>query len=421
MVPRSRVPSARKCPGPYGVLNVVPGSDTTPPAAPALLAIDGTTTGSIALAWEAHPDPDGDLFGFEIYREAAASPGFSLIAVLNDPAAAAHTDFGVTAGETYNYYVLAFDDSFNRSAPSNTVQATAEMRMVSVTFRVSVPTATPGTVYIAGSIPEFGPWDPGFASLTQVDSVTWEYTLDILDGTNVEYKYTRGSWETVEKEADGNSEIPNRSLTVDYGGDGTQLVLDTVENWRDPIVTAFSPGDGAAGVPLGSGIIVAWNQAMPATTSFSVSSDMGPVAGSFDYDPGTSTLIFTPDALLAVETAYTVEVSGQTDVAGDVQQVAEIWTFTTVTPIEAIQQLAADVKAYRDAGVLNNGQANSLLVKLNGAIAKLVQGNPAAAAGRLEAFIIAVEDLIAAGVLPPEDGQHRIPPARPSPRARWRG
>jgi hypothetical protein len=396
------------CPGPYGVLTVVAGADTTAPAAPANLEVTHTTSGSVSLGWDAHPDTDGDLFGFEVYRENVLSPGFVRIAVLNDPAATAYTDEAVAAGETYNYQAVAFDDSFNRSAPSNTVQATAEPRLVSVTFRVTVPADTPGTVYIAGSIPEFGPWDPGFRAMTQVGPDTWETTLDLLDGVSVDYKYTRGSWETVEKEPDGNGEIPDRTLTVDYGSDGTQLVAVTAENWRDPIVVAFSPADGATGVPPDAVITVSWNQAMPADTTFSVAGSGGPVSGTFAYDAGTQTVTFTPDGYLALGETYTATVTGRVDVAGDVQQVPVTWSFTTLTVEEAIQALIGQVEALRDAGDLNNGQANALLVKLNGALVKLAQGNDPAASSRLLAFVDQVGDLVDDGEIPAADGQALI-------------
>ena len=188
------------CPGPFGVLNVLPSADTTSPSAPTNLGVAGTTNSSILLTWDAHPNPDADLYGFEVYQENVASPGFIRVATIIDPAATGFADEAVTTGEIYNYYLLAFDTSYNRSAPSNTIQATAEPRMVSVTFTVGVPAYTPGgdTVYLVGDIPELGPWNPGLVPMTQVGPATWSHTLDIIDGTQMQYKYTRGSWDQVE-------------------------------------------------------------------------------------------------------------------------------------------------------------------------------------------------------------------------------
>ena len=97
-----------------------------------------------------------------------------------------------------------------------------------VTWRVRVPENTPAgdTVYMPGSLPELGPWDPGKVAMTQVEPGIWETTLPVLEDTVVQYKYTRGTWEKVEHwgEITGTT---NRSVAVTYGTTGTQLVDDT--------------------------------------------------------------------------------------------------------------------------------------------------------------------------------------------------
>lgn len=66
------------------------------------------------------------------------------------------------------------------------------------------------------------------------------------------------------KGADGNEELGgNLSLLVDYGENGTQTFTYTVLNWRDPIVTAFQPADGALIMPAGAELVITWSQAMP--------------------------------------------------------------------------------------------------------------------------------------------------------------
>jgi hypothetical protein len=56
------------------------------------------------------------------------------------------------------------------------------------------------------------------------------------------------------------------------------------------------------------------------------------------------------------------------------------------------------------AGVLNQGQGNALIVKLQNAIAKFAKGNAKAAASQLQAFINQVEDFVADGILTAEQG-----------------
>jgi hypothetical protein len=194
--------------------------------------------------------PTRGAFRLSVYRYSTTGGRDWLYADLNGPIGrrqAAHPTRGKltwpgtptrTADNTYDYYLVAVDSSYNRSGPSNTVTATAAPRTVSVTFNVTVPNLTPAasTVYIAGSLhlldgnlPE---WDPAGVSLTQVGPYAWEITLTGAEGTSIEYKYALGSWDFVEK-GPSCEEINNRSLTLNYGSTGTMLVNDIVANWRN--------------------------------------------------------------------------------------------------------------------------------------------------------------------------------------------
>ncbi|MFW5748225.1 MAG: alpha-amylase family glycosyl hydrolase [Chloroflexota bacterium] len=317
--------------GNLGTLTVVGGSDSTAPPAPTNLTVSGASASSVSLAWDVHPNTDGDLFGFRIYREEVGGSGFSLVGSVNDATATTFTDTGVANGTEYNYYLTAVDTSLNESAPSNTVNVMAEMRLVDVTFRVTVPAGSPGSVYVAGSFGSFAGspypnWDPAGIVLTEVSPDVWEVTLQILDGTNLAYKFTRGDWERVEK-GPNDEELGDRQLLVDYGTTGTQLAEHTVDNWRDPYVTAFSPADDATDVPNDTTITVTWNIEMPATLSgFSVTGPGGAVSGTLSYDDTTLTHTFTPDAPLAGGT-HTVQISGSSDAAGDQQRVPTTFSF----------------------------------------------------------------------------------------------
>jgi glycosidase len=330
-----------------GALHVIPSSDTTPPMTTTLY-LEGTTAASISLSWDAVGDPD--VAGYELYRQNIATPGFERIAQVGSDVTS-YEDTAVTTNETYDYYVLAYDTSFNRADPSNIVQATAEARFVAVTFQVAVPDYTPGTVYLVGDLPELGPWNPGLVPMNQVGSTNvWTYTLDILDGTQLQYKYTRGSWDMVESWGSIVS-INNRHVTIEYGDDGTQLVDNTatdwgngaddekaVRFWRDPIVVDYAPT--GTSVPVNTQITVTWSITMEADTDFEVVGPDGPVSGTFAYDNSSWTVTFTPEADLDSGTFYTVTVAGAQSVGvpgGDAgtQQVPVTWTFLT-TP-ETIQ------------------------------------------------------------------------------------
>lgn len=324
-------------PAQAGMMWVVPSSDLTPPGTPQNLTLDGTTTSSISFSWDANSDPD--LAGYEVYRQEISatlqsvpfqppSGGFTRIAQL-DASNTGYTDFNVEPNHTYEYYVLAYDTSFNRSQSSNIITATAEARLATVVMNVTVPDASPGTIYIAGSIPGQPQWDPGALAMTPGISNTWTITFTLLDGVQFEYKFTRGNWEKVEKEADGNTEISNRQLTVDYGDTGLQEVDHTVANWRDPFVVSTFPADDSPGIDPSTVISVTWNQAMPSTTGFTVYGPEGVVSGTFGYDPDSFTVIFTPTQPLADGAEYAVEVTGEVDIAGDAQQVPALFNFAT--------------------------------------------------------------------------------------------
>ena len=83
-----------------------------------------------------------------------------------------------------------------------------------VTIEVKVPTTTPqaATVFIAGNASGLGNWDPGKVKLKKKNKDTWFFKGD-FDKEIIEYKFTLGSWASVEKSASGN-EIENRRETV---------------------------------------------------------------------------------------------------------------------------------------------------------------------------------------------------------------
>ncbi|MEA3408772.1 MAG: alpha/beta hydrolase-fold protein [Candidatus Eisenbacteria bacterium] len=99
-----------------------------------------------------------------------------------------------------------------------------------VTFKVLVPEDTPpdASVFIAGSIPSLGPWDPGKVKLGKIGDLSYAITLMLPAGLEFRYKFTRGSWETVEK-GRWSEEIPDREHNVL----GDETVMIHILNWRD--------------------------------------------------------------------------------------------------------------------------------------------------------------------------------------------
>ena len=327
-----------------GQLHVLPSADLTAPAPPTGLNVLGTTASSITLGWDANGEPD--LAGYDIFRQLSTDFGesaatFTRIARLGSTATT-YTDADVTTNQTYDYYLSAFDENFNFSAASQIISGTAEARLVEVTFTVGVPDYTQGTVYIVGDIPELAGWSPGNLPMAEISEDVWSITIAIADGTAIQYKYTRGNWETVE--AWGSIVgFANRHASVDYGETGTQTIDNTatdwgngaddekaVRDWRDPIVISFTPLALATDVPIDATIAVTWSHTMTVSSgNYQVSGPSGAVAGTYTYDPATFTLTFIPTLPLSPAATITVLITGLTDAAGNGQQIPVQWTFVT--------------------------------------------------------------------------------------------
>jgi glycosidase len=208
------------------LLEAQPPADEDPPGAPADAAASVVSEASVTLVWSV---VDGDdLFRYEVWRADEPGGPYQRIGTASD---ATFTDQGVRGGASYYYVVTAQDTSFNRSDDSNEVVAAAESRTVAVTFNATIPANTPAgdTVYIAGA---FQGWDPGATPMTAAGGGVWTITVEFAEGEMPEFKFTRGSWDAVEKDA-GCGEIPNRTFTVVHGTEGSQLVEATVEKWRN--------------------------------------------------------------------------------------------------------------------------------------------------------------------------------------------
>ena len=112
-----------------------------------------------------------------------------------------------------------------------------------VTLKVtSIPSNTPAgsTIYVAGS---FNGWNPSSTPLVADGSGNFVYTVPEGSG-NGEYKFTRGSWQTVEGNATGGY-LPNRTFSFN----GSPQTLDlTILSWED--LGAGNPSTAAANVHI---------------------------------------------------------------------------------------------------------------------------------------------------------------------------
>ncbi len=311
-----------------GDLTVNPSSDITDPSAP-VLAVDDWSASSISLSWTESTD-DVAVYAYDIYRSTDGLL-FEKIGRTLAPVTT-YTDMSVENLEMYYYFVVALDTSFNHSETSNVVSQTAEAKLVVVTFEITVPEWTPGVVYIVGGHPAVGNWSPGAVAMTKISNTLWTYTADILDGTSFEFKITRGNWETVMKGTDGNEELANLPITVNYGATGTQTYAYTVLNWRDPIVVATSPVNGATDVPVDASIVVTWSQVMATDACPDVWIEPDPVdliPVTCAFNPAIYEMTITPTDNVPSSATIGVGLSGLQDAGGDAQQVSYPLSFTT--------------------------------------------------------------------------------------------
>jgi len=153
--------------------------------------------------------------------ELPAGTPLTFLATVNDLSDDTRLSFGALASDT-----------------TTAVVGTPMAREVQVTFNVTVPdhTLVTESVFIAGEMnlldPTLPAWDPGAVVLTQVDATHWTISFTVVEETIVQYKYTLGTWELVEK-SDTCAELANRMLTVTYGESGSQVIDDTIDNWRN--------------------------------------------------------------------------------------------------------------------------------------------------------------------------------------------
>jgi hypothetical protein len=96
-----------------------------------------------------------------------------------------------------------------------------------LTLLVDVPGGTAPPVHVAGN---FQGWNPGSAAHQLVAQPDGRYaiTLELPDGAPIAFKFTRGSWATVEKGPNGE-EIANRTHTPS----GTGTLELAVATWAD--------------------------------------------------------------------------------------------------------------------------------------------------------------------------------------------
>ncbi|MCP4710172.1 MAG: esterase, partial [Planctomycetes bacterium] len=106
----------------------------------------------------------------------------------------------------------------------------AQTDNVTVEFYLTVPADTPPdtVVYLAGNLNQTGSWKPNDVAMKKLNDGRFYLKLDLPQNQTLQYKFTLGSWETVEKDQAG-ADISNRRLLLNE----SKTVNLTVKNWSD--------------------------------------------------------------------------------------------------------------------------------------------------------------------------------------------
>jgi hypothetical protein len=99
--------------------------------------------------------------------------------------------------------------------------------LVTITIVVAVPPQTPpaDTVYIAT---ERSNWNVTELRMNRLDALHWTLTLTLPRGAHFEYRYSRGSFSTSER--DQSFELPKPHVLTAAEG---LKISDTIANWAD--------------------------------------------------------------------------------------------------------------------------------------------------------------------------------------------
>lgn len=107
-------------------------------------------------------------------------------------------------------------------------KARGESRQITFEVTTKRPLPVGEQVFITGNHDSLGNWDPDAFPLTRTDDNVWTGSVVFPAGQTLEYKITRGSWQSEETREDGT--VPSNS-TVETDQD--RLVRHEVACWND--------------------------------------------------------------------------------------------------------------------------------------------------------------------------------------------
>lgn len=208
-------------------------------------------SGEVNLKWSVSGTNNITLY--EIVRNGV------VVARINDGFVTSYKDNDVKNKTEYKYEVIAYTNGGN-SVKSNTVKVTPDLVMVEVTFKLKAPSYTPldAKVTMPG---QMNGWNVDAWEMSRNGAVTtdWTYTISVLEGEEIEYKYVKGGqWDQEALMNYSNPKAANQSeygcttgeggnekITVVNQGDGKMLVENEVIRWKDMPVVVLDPSTGS--------------------------------------------------------------------------------------------------------------------------------------------------------------------------------
>ncbi len=83
-------------------------------------------------------------------------------------------------------------------------------------------------IYITGNLPEFGNWAPDVISLDNISKNDWEKSFLVPAGKKIEYKITRGSWDT--EAVNEKGDIPKNNEVIVKNDTAINIEIN---HWKD--------------------------------------------------------------------------------------------------------------------------------------------------------------------------------------------
>ncbi|MDP3150518.1 MAG: carbohydrate-binding module family 20 domain-containing protein [Ignavibacteria bacterium] len=140
--------------------------------------------------------------------------------------AASFEDMSKGFRENYNKSLDEIVEGWNAYFQNNKVELGAEREIVFKVIANTIPDTS--SIYIVGDNVLIGMWDAGSIKLIKQNDGSWTRKFIFAEGTILNYKITRGSWDTEALDEKGNVP-PNSVLEVK----GNEMIVINVKKWKD--------------------------------------------------------------------------------------------------------------------------------------------------------------------------------------------